>query len=160
MQFRTITPADDEALARIIRKNLERHHLDIPGTAYFDDALNNLSAYYLADPTHRSYCVVVDEQNEVLGGVGLARLDFIDDCAELQKIYLVDAAKGAGTGYALMKKIEHKARELGYKRMYLETHTNLTAALHLYEKMGYERIERPKEIVHSTMNRFYLKSLL
>ena len=47
----------------------------------------------------------------------------------------------------------------GYKRIYLETHANLKAAIHLYEKCGYKLIEKPKEVVHSSMNRFYLKSL-
>ena len=48
----------------------------------------------------------------------------------------------------------------GYKKIYLETHTNLKAAIHLYEKCGYKLIEKPKEVVHSSMNRFYLKELL
>ena len=52
-----------------------------------------------------------------------------------------------------------KAKELGYRKMYLETHTNLAAAIHIYEKSGYREIEKPAEVVHSTMNRFYLKDL-
>lgn len=40
--FREIEKADDERLARIIRDNLEAYHLDIPGTAYFDDSLDHL----------------------------------------------------------------------------------------------------------------------
>ena len=33
------------------------------------------------------------------------------------------------------------------------------AAIHIYEKCGYKEIDRPKEAVHSTMNRFFLKYL-
>ena len=55
-----------------------------------------------------------------------------------------------------MKKVESAAEELGYKRMYLETHNNLKAAIHPYEKCGYKEIERPETVVHSTMNRFFL----
>ena len=29
----------------------------------------------------------------------------------------------------------------------------------VYEKKGYKEIERPKEVVHSTMNRFFMKNL-
>jgi putative acetyltransferase len=43
--------------------------------------------------------------------------------------------------------------------MYLETHNNLKAAIHVYKKCGYREIERPKAVVHSTMNRFFLKEL-
>ena len=33
------------------------------------------------------------------------------------------------------------------------------AAVHLYEKCGYKEIERPAAVVHSTMNRFFLREL-
>ena len=39
-----ITEDDDAAIAAIIRANLERYHLDIPGTAYFDPELDHLSS--------------------------------------------------------------------------------------------------------------------
>ena len=50
-------------------------------------------------------------------------------------------------------------REAGYKWSYLETHSNLKAAIHIYEKCGYTEIERPKEVGHSTMDRFFRKRL-
>ena len=87
MNYREITPADDAALARIIRTNLKAHRLDIPGTAYFDSHLDHLSEYYLADPAKRYY-LIATEGDEVVGGVGLAELSFFEDCAELQKLYL------------------------------------------------------------------------
>lgn len=83
----------------------------------------------------------------------------MDDTAELQKLYLTDAAKGQGLSYKLIELVEETALNKGYKRIYLETHTNLKAAIHLYEKCGYKLIEKPKEVVHSSMNRFYLKEL-
>ena len=55
--------------------------------------------------------------------------------------------------------IEHAALQMGYQRMYLETHTNLEAAVHLYEKCGFHQIPKPDFVIHSTMNRFYLKEL-
>lgn len=156
MEFKVITAADDAALAALIRKNLKAHHLDIPGTAYYDAALEHLSAYYSLPG--RLY-IVLTQNGEAVGGVGLAAFDGFDGCCELQKLYLDDRVKGRGLGYRLMERIEHEARRLGYRRIYLETHTNLQAALHLYEKTGYREIERPPFVVHSTMNRFYLKDL-
>ena len=46
LNYRKIEPADDKRIAEIIRANLEKFHLDIPGTAYFDPELDHLSAYY------------------------------------------------------------------------------------------------------------------
>lgn len=158
LTYREIRQTDDKALAGIIRTNLKAHGLDIPGTVYFDDNLDHLSNFYLEDKSERYYLIALKD-NKVAGGVGLASVEFIEDCAELQKLYLDDANKGKGYGYILIDMIEEKARELGYKKMYLETHTNLSAAIHIYEKCGYEEIPKPECAVHSTMNRFFIKEL-
>ncbi len=154
-----LIPAYDSALAELIRENLKKSALDIPGTVYYDDNLNHLSDYYLADPKKRYYCVVLDEEGKLVGGIGLAECEFFENCCELQKLYLADDVKGSGFSYYLMAFIEHKALELGYKKMYLETHNNLAIAIHVYEKCGYKEIDRPESVVHSGMNRFYIKEL-
>ena len=158
MKYRRITGADDAIMAEIVRSNLKARQLDIPGTAYFDESLGHLSEYYNG-VEKRFYYVVTDEAGTVLGGGGLAEFTQINNCAELQKLYIADAIKGKGIGRRLMELIEEKAREYGYDKMYLETHTNLTEAIHLYEKMGYKLIEKPEGVVHATMNRFYIKEL-
>ncbi|MCR5374839.1 MAG: GNAT family N-acetyltransferase [Lachnospiraceae bacterium] len=145
-------------MAEIVRSNLKARQLDIPGTAYYDESLGYLSEYYNG-VEKRFYYVVTDEADTVLGGGGLAEFTQINNCAELQKLYIADAIKGKGIGRRLMELIEEKAREYGYDKMYLETHTNLTEAIHLYEKMGYKLIEKPEGVVHATMNRFYIKEL-
>ena len=157
LKYREMTKDDNAAVAKLIRKNLEKHKLDIPGTVYFDKGLDQLSDYYGAD--ERRYFVIEDAQEKVIGGVGFAKLDFMEETAELQKLYLDDSAKGSGLGYELIALIEEKMRDAGYQYSYLETHDNLQAAIHIYEKSGYIEIERPKEVVHSSMNRFFKKRL-
>lgn len=154
MEIKPITREHDAAIAELVRSNLKANSLDIPGTAYFDPSLNSLSEFYAAP--NRAYFVLISD-GVVLGGAGLA--EFSEDCCELQKLYLADEAKGKGLGRALTVYVENKARELGYKRIYLETHSNLKAAIRLYEKMGYRPIPRPDSVVHGTMDRFYIKSL-
>ncbi|MBR3018916.1 MAG: GNAT family N-acetyltransferase [Clostridia bacterium] len=156
MEYISLTPEYDAALAALIRNNLKAHHLDIPGTAYYDEGLDHLSAFY--DAPGRAYFVLLRDGNAV-GGIGLAEIGVFPNCCELQKLYLDDAVKGRGLGYQLIDRIEAEARRLGYRRIYLETHTNLQAAIHIYEKTGYKEIPRPACVVHSTMNRFYLKEL-
>ncbi len=159
MRLRKIEESDNRIIAGIIRANLKAVGLDIPGTAYYDESLDNLSEYYLEDPQKRFYYIATDDEGKVIGGVGIADIRLFDDCAELQKLYLSDEAKGNGFSRLMMKSAENKALELGYKRIYLETHTVLEAAISLYEKLGYKSIEKPAGIVHSAMNRFYLKEL-
>ncbi len=158
MEIQRLSPAHDAALAALIRRNLKAHGLDIPGTVYFDEGLDHLSAFYSADPARRAYFVLMDG-GRLVGGIGLAEIGLFEDCAELQKLYLDDAVKGHGLGYRLIERVEDAARSMGYRRVYLETHTNLRAAMHIYEKSGYAQIEKPAAVVHATMNRFYLKEL-
>lgn len=159
MNHRKIEPSDDRIIAGIIRSNLEKFHLDIPGTAYFDPELDHLSDYYNSEPAKRRYFVALDDDGQIVGGAGIAEFDGIESCAELQKLYLSDSAKGKGYGKQLMRIAEDQARAAGYKYLYLETHTNLSAAIGLYEKLGFHRIDKPCSTQHSTMNRFYLKEL-
>ena len=157
IKYREMTAADNDAVAKLIRNNLEKHNLDIPGTVYFDEGLDHLSDYYSTD--ERRYFVIEDPRGKVIGGIGYAKLEFMEDTAELQKLYLDDSVKGSGLGYELISLVEDKMREAGYKYSYLETHDNLQAAIHIYEKSGYAEIEKPKEVVHSAMNRFFKKPL-
>ena len=59
----------------------------------------------------------------------------------------------------LMAVAEEFAGAAGYRFLYLETHTNLEAAIGLYEKLGFRRIEKPETVLHSTMNRFFWKDM-
>ena len=55
---------------------------------------------------------MVEDDGVVIGGIGLAEFEYFEDCAELQKLYLNDKAKGKGLGYTLIRLIEDKAREV------------------------------------------------
>ena len=157
--IRPIAPEDDAKIARIIRDNLRQFHLDIPGTAYFDPDLDHLSRYYGAAPERRTYFIAADGEGQVLGGAGVAEFPGLPRCAELQKLYLSDGAKGRGLGRRLMQTVEDRAHALGYAQLYLETHSNLQTAIGLYEKLGFRQIDRLPGSPHSTMDRFYLKAL-
>ena len=156
MEFAPIEPHQDAAMAAIVRAALKEHGLDKPGTAYFDASLDHLSAYY--DRPGRAYYVLLDGET-VVGGVGVAEFEDLPGCCELQKLYLAPAFHGRGLGSQMIRYIEDRARELGYHQIYLETHTALGAALRAYERAGYRSIPRPSSVIHTTMDRFYLKEL-
>ena len=151
-----LTREHDAAMAALIRENLKACHLDIPGTAYFDEALDHLSAYY--DRPGRAYYVLLSD-GVVIGGGGFAEIAVFPACCELQKLYLADRVKGLGLGRRLLAFIEDRARECGSRQMYLETHHVLVPAIRLYEKDGFEEIGRPEGVVHGTMDRFFRKAL-
>jgi putative acetyltransferase len=158
-RIRPITAADDAAMGAIAQASLAANGLDTPGTAYFDPELFHLSAFYGEKPDARGYYVAVDEAGAVLGGAGFSEFVGMENTAELQKLYLADSAKGHGLGTHFVHLVEDEARARGYAQLYLETHSNLQAAIHLYEKLGYRRIEKPASCAHATMDHFYLKQL-
>lgn len=157
LQYRLIRPADDAPLAHIIRTSLQRHGLDIPGTAYFDPELAHLSAYY--QQPGRAYFVALGAAGQVCGGVGIAEYGALLHSAELQKLYLAESCRGRGYGRALLQLALDWARTAGYWCIYLETHTQLGAACRLYEAAGFVRLPAPPNAVHGAMNRFYAKAL-
>ena len=157
MKIREIEARDNAAIAAIVRKNLEAADLAVPGTVYFDEALDRLSEVY-GRPDSKYF--ILEKENEVVGGIGFARFMDKADTAELQKLYLDDSVKGERLGYKLIDRVEQEMRLAGFTRSYLETHNNLEAAIHIYEKAGYTEIERPAEVRHSFMNRFFIKTLV
>ena len=73
--------------------------------------------------------------------VGCGAVRRIDEStAELKRMYVAPQVRGQGIGRALVQALEREARRLGVSKVVLETGTRLTAAIGLYEAMGYARI--------------------
>ena len=153
-RIRPITPADDMAMAAIVRAALSAHGLALPGTAYFDPELDHLSAFYNAD-ARRAYFVAVDDAGTAVGGCGIAEVSGSPGTAEMQKLYVAPEVRGNGLAHRLIAESERFARKAGYRRLYLETHHNLQAAVHLYQSLGWQELDGPLPgSVHSTMDIF------
>jgi putative acetyltransferase len=63
---------------------------------------------------------------------------------ELAKMAVTDAFKGKGISKILIEKCLDKANELGAKRIYLESNSQLTTAIGLYEKYGFRHVPNIK----------------
>ena len=58
-----------------------------------------------------------------------------------------------------MEYAQTQAAAMGFRLLYLETHSSLRSAIRLYEKLGYQKIEKPPFVFHSAMDAFYTKEL-
>ncbi len=156
--IRPITPADDAAVAALIRTVMPEFGADGPGFAIHDPEVAAMSAAY-----SRPRCAyfVVEADGEVQGGGGIAPLEGGDEgTCELRKMYFLPVLRRQGAGRALMARCLDTARELGFKRCYLETLTGMDAAQALYVASGFERIPEPLGSTgHHGCNRFYLRAL-
>ena len=158
MQIREIEVKDNQTIEQIIKRSLESFNLDIPGTAYFDPQLSSLAQFY-KEQSNARYWVAVNEQDEVVGGVGIAPYGENTEICELQKLYITPEAQGRGLSKELMKVALDFAKEY-YTHCYLETMKKLQTANLLYSKLGFQQLERPLEgSEHSTMDAWYIKEL-
>lgn len=140
--IRTILPEDNKTLAKIIRNSLEEFKANKPGTVYFDDTTDNLSEVF---KTPDSIYFVAEVDGILLGGGGIFPTQNLPaGTCELVKLYLSNAARGKGIGKLLMEKCFTAAKDLGYKKMYLETMPELNIAVPMYEKMGFTYLQSPQ----------------
>ena len=161
--IRPIEPRDDSRMAAIARDALECYGLNVPGTAYFDPQLDHLSEYY-RQTDGREYFVAVGGRETVAGGAGVGEYapahGPAHGIAELQKLYIAPEARGHRLSYRLLDATVAFARRAGYRTLYLETHHNLTVAVHLYERYGFARLDHPLgHGEHTTMDMFYSMEL-
>jgi putative acetyltransferase len=157
-QIRPIRPADDPAMAAIIREVMASFGAHGPGFAIKDPEVDAMSAHY---PESHAACFVIEERGRVLGGGGIAPLAEADaDICELRKMYFLPAARGHGLGARMLQHCLEAARERGYRRCYLETLTGMDAAMKLYAKAGFKPLCGPLgNTGHFGCDRHYLLSL-
>jgi putative acetyltransferase len=139
--LRAILEKDNVELAKIIRTSLEEFNVPKIGTVYSDPTTDNLYALFQQEGS--SY-FVAEEDGTILGGSGVYPTEGLPDgCAELVKIYLTAASRGKGTGKDLLEKCFQSARELGYKKLYLESFPQLEKAVSMYVKAGFYHLDHP-----------------
>ena len=156
--IRPIETRDDPRMAEIIRTVMPEFGACGAGFAINDPEVDWMSKSY-AQP--RSAYFVVERDGVLEGGGGVAPLEGgDDDTCELRKMYFLPTLRGLGAGADVMRRSLDAARTFGFNRCYLETLTGMDAAMRLYEKHGFRRIDGPMGATgHGGCNTFYLMDL-
>ncbi|HKD48042.1 MAG TPA: bifunctional helix-turn-helix transcriptional regulator/GNAT family N-acetyltransferase [Rhizomicrobium sp.] len=83
--------------------------------------------------------IVLFAETPDLGVVGTcALMKMGDGCYELTKMGVLKAARGRKVGEYLLAKTLERAKLMGIEQLYLLTNKKCEAAIHLYEKLGFE----------------------
>ena len=82
--IREIKKEDNKDLEKVIRSCLIEFGANHEGTAWTDPNLGRFSEIYNTEGN--KYWVIVDESERVVGGVGIGKLEGIEDVCELQKM--------------------------------------------------------------------------
>ncbi len=160
-QLRPIRPADNAAVAAIIRAVMPEFGACGPGFAINDAEVDCMFEIY---NRAGSRYLVIDDGAHVLGGGGIAPLTDTEPGAprtcELRKMYYLPEARGRGLGRQMITACLAAARELGYQRCYLETLAGMDTAQHLYQSFGFEKLCGPLgNTGHFSCDRYYLLAL-
>lgn len=84
------------------------------------------------------FWVVEDGHGRVVGACGVWITPSDPAVCELRKMYLHPDRRGRGVGGALLRTALDHARRAGCRRMELETASSMTAAIALYQSIGFE----------------------
>lgn len=90
-------------------------------------------------PPDGAALLALDDAGTPVGVVGVRRFDARD--AELKRMYVAPAARGAGLGRALGEAAVATASALGYQRLLLDTVDTMVPAIATYTTLGFRDIE-------------------
>ena len=90
----------------------------------------------------RERCWIAEMDGENVGSIFVAKDS--DEVARIRLLLVDPKARGLGLGAKLTEQAVRFAREAGYKKMTLWTHSVLKAARHIYQKAGFKLIRSEK----------------
>lgn len=102
------------------------------GAAYPPEQRHGYSLAQIFQPNVRFFIARLDGE-----AVGCGAVALFADYAEVKRMYTRPAGRGRGIGKALLARIESEARAAGKPILRLETGTEQSAAMRLYEAFGF-----------------------
>ncbi len=153
IEFRPFAPGDEQAFRELneawiasnfVVEEKDREVLEDPHT-------------YILKPGGKLVMAVRD--GTAVGTCAL--LPMKDGSFEVAKMTVSEECRGLGIGKQLLSHVIEQAREMGVKRLYLETNRKLQSAIHVYESLGFRHLA-PEKIVPSPYARanVYMELLL
>lgn len=149
---------DNIVLAKLIREVFDEHGAPQQGTVYSDPTTDNLCGLFRKAG---SVLLVAEINEQICGCCGVYPTEGLEkDCAELVKFYLHQKFRGKGIGKVLMEKCIRSAKDMGYKKLYIESLPQFSRAVTIYEKQGFRKLDRPLgNSGHTTCDIWMLKEL-
>ena len=104
---------------------------------------------------------MLEYEGEVLGGCGYYPTEGLPmGYAELVKFYFSPKLRGKGMGKKLMLQVIEAAKTAGYSNLYIESFTEFSHAVSMYEKLGFNHIpNRLGNSGHTATTIYMLKNL-
>ena len=134
-----ILSVEDGAALNPLRQLLEEYWQSFGFTPCFQDFSGELAGLpgHYAPPNGRLALAQVGQ--EAAGCIALRRVDA--SRAEAKRLYVRPEFRGLGLGRALLEWVIEEARAAGYAELVGDTMPQMSSALALYDRMGFERTQ-------------------
>lgn len=119
--------SDFKTLVKSLDANLAEHNGE-------DDAF--FAQFNKIDMIKNCIVVYIDETPAACG----AFKELSEDTIEIKRMFTDPEFRKRGLGSSIVKELENWAKDLGYKKAVLETSKDLTNAISVYEKNGFQKI--------------------
>ena len=128
-------------LQRTTSENLHFQELVSKLDAYLWEIYPETQALYdTFNVIERNDTVVIAYVDDVAAGCGCFK-KFDSETAEIKRMFVSPNHRGLGISHLILEDLEKWVSESGFTYLILETLHKQTAAIHLYQKRGYTRID-------------------
>ena len=131
--LRDVQMGDEEAVRKLVAQVLHEFRLSAD-PADTDADLRDIEVNYVQ--RGGVFRVLTDENGTIVGCGGLYPLE--NGEAEIRKMYFLPSARGKGYGRRLLGELLREAKVRGYRRVVLETASQLKEAIALYRSAGFQ----------------------
>ncbi|MGZ3813666.1 MAG: GNAT family N-acetyltransferase [Mucilaginibacter sp.] len=133
--YRTaITFSEFEAGKKLFEEYVESLNVDLS----FQGFAHELKAIGTQYGNPAGALLLALDDNTFVGCAGIRRLD--DETAELKRMYVKSQYRGCHIGVTLLQRSIQVAKQLGYKKLRLDTLANMAKAQKLYSAFGFHEI--------------------
>lgn len=151
-RMRIATNEDCEKVTDLVYGVLREYNLK-PDPMSTDTDLDDIEHFYFE--RGGTFCVLEEKDGSIMGAYGLYLVD--EETCELRKMYLHRSYRAGGLGKLLLEEALSQARELGFKKVVLETASVLKEAIRLYKSYGF--VEYQAEHLSSRCDHAYMLKL-
>lgn len=151
-KLRLATNKDCKEVTNLVYSILKEYNLKPDSQATDADLKNIQQSYFQRGGT---FYVLQEKNGSIVGAYGLYPID--NQTCELRKMYLHSSYRGKSLGKLLMESALSKAKQMGFKKMVLETASVLKEAISLYKSYGF--VEYQAQHLSSRCDQAYILEL-